>query len=214
MDGEKRLTQITGRFLSSTPKRSLDRQQLAKDSPLKRFPINRDNGSIEQIKGREVASRDGEGDGKAHGTYYPFMQSSQGGLATIASDNQRLLFAVKTTERSSSMKDIDVKLFKHDQVVSLLDVYHVDGQIRLVYDLMFVSLRNITSTPRGRLRVFEIQAICKEVTCRSPTLVAGSDHVQIVDGLQFIHKELGLYHGRLDCDQILLDLEGRTKIGG
>ncbi len=43
--------------------------------------------------------------------------------------------------------------------------------------------------------------------------MAGSDHLQIVDGLHFVHKELGLYHGRLDCDQILLDLEGRTKIG-
>lgn len=67
---EKRVTQIRGRFGPPNLIKSSHRQQLANDSPLKRFPINRDNGSIKQIKDRELARED-KGDKSAHGTYYP-----------------------------------------------------------------------------------------------------------------------------------------------
>ncbi len=36
---------------------------------------------------------------------------------------------------------------------------------------------------------------------------------QVVSGLLYMHKELGLAHGALNCSTILLDLNGRVKIG-
>ena len=36
---------------------------------------------------------------------------------------------------------------------------------------------------------------------------------QVVSGLLYIHEELGLAHGALNCSTILLDLNGRVKIG-
>ena len=34
-----------------------------------------------------------------------------------------------------------------------------------------------------------------------------------MDGLLFIHQELSLYHGGLDCSAVLLDSDGAVKIG-
>ena len=161
--GSKRLTQISGRFQNSTQTRLAERQQLARDSPLKGFPISKNIGSIEQIKQHETAARGIGNAGRAHRAYYAFMHSSQGGIATIASDDHRSLFAVKSVKGSVTDHQSYIKLFQNDHVVSLLDVFQADDRIRIVYELMFVSLRNIASTPRGNLRVFEIQAICKEV---------------------------------------------------
>ena len=161
--GSKYLTQITGRFLTSTQARSAERRQLARESPLKGFPISKNNGSIEQIKERETRARSICSDRGAHRAYYAFMHSSQGGIATIANDDHHSLFAVKSVKGSLTDHSSLIQLFRNDHVVSLLDVFQADDRIRIVYELMSVSLRNIVSTPRGNLRVFEIQAVCKEV---------------------------------------------------
>ena len=36
---------------------------------------------------------------------------------------------------------------------------------------------------------------------------------QVVSGLLYIHEELGLAHGALNCSTILFELNGREKIG-
>ena len=37
--------------------------------------------------------------------------------------------------------------------------------------------------------------------------------IKILKGLLFIHQNLNLYHGHLNCGQLLLDYQGHVKIG-
>ena len=39
------------------------------------------------------------------------------------------------------------------------------------------------------------------------------DYNQLVNGLLYLHEELSLSHGALDCSTILLNLNGIVKIG-
>ena len=48
--------------------------------------------------------------------------------------------------------------------------------------------------------------------------IASLDHLlmakgQILDGLSYIHEELSLYCGKLDCSTVLLNRDGMVKIG-
>lgn len=36
---------------------------------------------------------------------------------------------------------------------------------------------------------------------------------QLLEGLSYLHKELAHYHGALSCGTVLLNLDGRVKIG-
>lgn len=37
--------------------------------------------------------------------------------------------------------------------------------------------------------------------------------IQVLHGLQYIHKELKVIHGAVNCDNILLSAEGDIKLG-
>lgn len=78
---------------------------------------------------------------------------------------------------------------------------------------MDVSLRHITGILQDRpLKAFQIAAIYREVSIDQ----AGAYYTygrQVVIGLLYMHEKLGLAHGALDHSTILLNLNGRMKIG-
>lgn len=102
-----------------------------------------------------------------------------------------------------------------DQIVNIHDMYFENGDVVIVYEQMDVSLRHtIGILQHCPLKAFQIAAICREVSVSVD--LTGAHHTygpQVVIGLLYMHEELGLAHGALDCSTILLDLNGRVKIG-
>jgi hypothetical protein len=82
--------------------------------------------------------------------------------------------------------------------------------IRLRRLIVNVSLRNIMAASGVALQVFQIAAICKRVS-NSPK--GNNSQRQLVNGLSYIHEKPRLYHGTLDFDTVLLNQDGKVKIG-
>lgn len=210
----RRVTQIGGnpgvggiRSLQTQKKR-----QLALDSPTRNVPISTDRLSFETRRSndQETSKRAKFNEAKivSYRKFHTFMELDQAGPAKIARDEKHILVALKAIDSVSE----SLRVFEADNIVSLRDIFKTGAQTYLVYEFMCVSLRQIQGTPRGlQIRSFEIAAICKEVSRyrhRKRML-----RRQILNGLFYMHRELGLFHGNLSCSEVMLDYEGRVKIG-
>ncbi|KAL9611410.1 MAG: hypothetical protein Q9167_003951 [Letrouitia subvulpina] len=193
----RRVTQIGGGRLTQDFKDSTARKRkLALDSPTRNISVNpsklsfpTDRDAPPRKTHRQLAAQE-----SPPKYYHPFMEYEQAGQAQIARSSDHELVALKAIKPIQAEK---VQFFMNKNTVSLIDVYRNDDRAYLVYELMFVSLRQIQATPRGlNIKSFEIAAICKE----------------ILNGLSFIHTELQLFHGHLDCGAILLNYKGNVKI--
>ncbi|KAI4219487.1 MAG: hypothetical protein L6R36_008293 [Xanthoria steineri] len=209
----RRVTQIGGnpgvggiRSLQTQKKR-----QLALDSPTRNVPISTDRLSFETRRSndQETSKRAKFNEAKivSYRKFHTFMELDQAGPAKIARDEKHILVALKAIDSVSE----SLRVFEADNIVSLRDIFKTGAQTYLVYEFMCVSLRQIQGTPRGlQIRSFEIAAICKEVSRyrhRKRML-----RRQILNGLFYMHRELGLFHGNLSCSEVMLDYEGRVKI--
>ena len=81
---------------------------------------------------------------------------------------------------------------------------------------MDVSLRMINGIPHHAWKDHEIAAICKEESRHifhfDISTLINVLNMQILDGVAFIHQELLLYHGNINCGTLLMNREGFIKI--
>jgi len=149
-------------------------------------------------------------------SYHPLMTIEQAGPAVIGVDDtdRRKRVAIKRVRKPEGSVH-QVPPSTCDQIVNIKDMYVENGDIVFVYEQMDVSLRHMTGILQDRpLKAFQIAAICREVSANVDQF--GTYHAhgrQVVSGLLYMHEELGLAHGVLNCSTILLDLNGRVKIG-
>lgn len=167
---ERRVTQIGGgRLAQDFSKDSTARKRkLASDSPTRNICVNPSNLSFptDRDAAPQKLQRQLAPQASPLRYYHPFMEYEQAGQAQVARSFNHELVVLKTIEPIHAEK---VQLFKNKNAVSLIDVHRSDGQVYLVYELMFVSLRQIQATPRGlNIKSFEIAAICKEVFLSEP----------------------------------------------
>ncbi|MCJ1422777.1 hypothetical protein MMC29_000657 [Sticta canariensis] len=131
-------------------------------------------------------------------SYHHLMTIEQAGPAVIGVDDTdgRKRVAIKRVRKPEGSVH-QVPPSTCDQIVNIKDMYVENDDVVFVYEQMDVSLRHMTGILQDRpLKAFQIAAICREV----------------VSGLLYMHEELGLAHGALNCSTILLDLNGRVKI--
>lgn len=150
-------------------------------------------------------------------SYNELMTRDQAGPAIIGSDNSEecRFVAIKRVKKVDNSLVHRIPSFNSDQLVEIRDMYQDNDDVVIIYEQMDVSLRHITGLLQGPLKAFQIAAICKEVRVSfdrftSNLLTVGE---KVLDGLSYLHKELSHYHGALSCGTILLNLEGRVKIG-
>lgn len=84
-----------------------------------------------------------------------------------------------------------------DKLVLLREAIYHDAAIFLVYEIMDVSLAQIFNSPLGRLQLFEVAAFSRE----------------LLAGIEYIHKSLGISHGGVSSTSVLLSVSGAVKIG-
>jgi len=149
-------------------------------------------------------------------SYHHLMVIKQAGPAVIGVDDtdRRKRVAIKRVRKPEGSVH-QVPPSTCDQVVNIKDMYVENGDVVFVYEQMDVSLRHITGILQDQpLKAFQIAAICREVSANVHQFKAyHADGGQVVSGLLYMHEELGLAHGALNCSTILLDLNGRVKIG-
>lgn len=63
--------------------------------------------------------------------------------------------------------------------------------------MLDVSLAQVFATPLGQLKAYEITAFCCE----------------ILTGIEYIYKKLGIVHGDINTENILLSADGSVNIG-
>ena len=146
------------------------------------------------------------------------MTLDQGGHAVIGSDNNKKpgLVVIKRIKKLDKSFTNRIRPFTSEHLVQIKNMYEDDDDVVIVYETMDVTLRPLTGIRPGPLKAFQIAAICKEVGRlffpvawrRVLTILK-----QLLEGLSYLHKELDLYHGALSCGTILLNLDGRVKIG-
>ncbi len=149
-------------------------------------------------------------------SYHHLMTIDQAGPAVIGVDetDRRKRVAIKRLGKPEGSVH-QVPPSTCDQIVNINDMYVEDCDVVFVYEQMDVSLRHMTGILQDRpLKAFQIAAICREVSASVDQTRADHAHGrQVVSGLLYMHEELGLAHGALSCSTILLDLNGRVKIG-
>jgi len=149
-------------------------------------------------------------------SYHHLMTIEQAGPAVIGVDDTdgRKRVAIKRVRKPEGSVH-QVPPSTCDQIVNIKDMYVENDDVVFVYEQMEVSLRHMTGILQDRpLKAFQIAAICREVSANVDRVGAYHAHGrQVVSGLLYMHKELGLAHGALNCSTILLDLNGRVKIG-
>ena len=97
------------------------------------------------------------------------MELEQAGPSTISHDREHLLVAVKEKKYNGESTLDRLRSTSDHNVVDLVEIFYDEGIIYMVYECMEVSLRSLSSTPKGKLKHFEIAAVCKEVWLRSCT---------------------------------------------
>ena len=178
MSDQRRLTQINGirplhlleqaKDDSKAPNALLKKRQHTKisDRPI---PVNQSSLSFNPPPRTEKGSKRLK-IAEAQVKYHEFMLLDQAGQATIGFDNTRNgdLVAIKRFTKTSSMSNSVMPSFTNKHVVSLKGMCYEDDQIIVNYELMDVSLRQVGAVARGRLKAFEIAAVCKEVVKQIP----------------------------------------------
>ncbi|KAJ5120839.1 uncharacterized protein N7515_010227 [Penicillium bovifimosum] len=108
-----------------------------------------------------------------------------------------VLIKKKTADKKhTSVSKLQVAL--HTNIVGLVEAFYDSKATYLVYNYhgFAVSLSQVGSTPAVQLSEIDLASICRSV----------------LKGLEYIHEELLIVHGRIDCDNIILCSDGGIKI--
>lgn len=87
----------------------------------------------------------------------------------------------------------------HENIVGLVEAFYDSEATHLVYNYygFAVNLSQVGLTPAVQLSEIDLASICRS----------------ILRGLEYIHEQLLIAHGRVDCDNIILCSDGGIKIG-
>jgi serine/threonine protein kinase len=85
----------------------------------------------------------------------------------------------------------------HDNLVSLLDFYTESNSIFLAYEYIHLAISLDCLAGIVDMSEADIATVCRE----------------ILNGLVYIHSELRISHGSIDCSNILLNEKGEVKLG-
>ncbi|KOS37754.1 hypothetical protein ACN38_g11446 [Penicillium nordicum] len=86
----------------------------------------------------------------------------------------------------------------HENIVGLVEAFYDSEATHLVYNYygFAVNLSQVGLTPAVQLSEIDLASICRS----------------ILRGLEYIHEQLLIAHGRVDCDNIILCSDGGIKI--
>lgn len=233
---DKRVTQIGFRplFLSNDkaakPKDFEAREAVARPIPKRKFPASTDRTSFSTRQYVEGPASPGTrppgdlvSDSKQRAKrlrtdqvfYNEFMELDQAGHAVIAGSNtpECTLVAIKWGKGGPRpLPDLEIPC---DNIVKLLSFTANEGdgdRVRMIYELMDVSLRVINSIPKRKWSAHEIAAICKEVRLSRSSIAVLLMRGQVLAGLAFIHDS-GYHYDGVHCGKIMLDRSGSIKLG-
>ena len=96
-------------------------------------------------------------------SYHQFMELEQAGPSKISHDREHLLVAVKEKKYNGQSTLNGLRLTWDNNVVDLLEFFHDGEIIYMAYEWMKVSFRSLSFISKGKLKYFEIAAVCKEV---------------------------------------------------
>jgi serine/threonine protein kinase len=87
----------------------------------------------------------------------------------------------------------------HENVVGLVEAFYDNSATHLVYNYhgFAVNFSQVSSTPSVHFSETDLASICRSA----------------LRGLRYIHEQLLIAHGRIDCDNIILCSNGVIKIG-
>lgn len=185
---QRRVTQISGErlrplhLLGGTPKQT-SKGTTSQSQQKRQLPVNNNKLSflprkVTENQGKKAKPTGGFLTSQPKVTYHGFLRLDQAGSATIASDNTKScsLVAIKTLKPQHASPD-SIRPVTHQNIVSILDVYRkADNEICMVSELMDVSLSLVNSVARERWGVYEIAAVCRDVSPANCG-AAGSDLV-------------------------------------
>ncbi|KAL4772408.1 kinase-like domain-containing protein [Aspergillus nidulans var. acristatus] len=123
--------------------------------------------------------------------YQYFWESDQAGLAVIAHDNSlahNIVVVKKLDEQANNHQLNQLHQVTHDNLVKILDVFTSSSFTYIVYESLETSLDKVQATCRGELTEIDMAIISKEV----------------LEGLKYIHNVLGISHGNVMAQNILL----------
>lgn len=130
--------------------------------------------------------------------YQKSFKLNQAGIGWVVHTNNITFSEGVVKELKSNKSELSRVLTRpHKNLVHLQEAIYHDGSIFCIYEIMDVSLGQIFNSPLGRLRLFEVAAFSLE-------LLAGIEH---------IHKSLEITHGDLSSNSVLLSVNGAVKIG-
>jgi Protein kinase domain len=127
--------------------------------------------------------------------YKPHVKTKQAGDVIIAYDRKIRDFAIKEVRGCDRDWLLRLKAISHANIVRFVASYFHEGSIYLVCDLMSTSLANVLSV--SRLPISEIATACKDV----------------ITGFSYVHNDLKISYGVLNCENILLCKSGDVKLG-
>lgn len=90
-----------------------------------------------------------------------------------------------------------LRTVSHENVVSCHTAFFHEESIFLVYESMQMPIRSITETPRGRLEVCDIAYVASA----------------LLGAIGYLHVTLGIAHGDISMETIMVNLKGQVKLG-
>jgi hypothetical protein len=131
--------------------------------------------------------------------YYKLFKFDQAGSGTLVHkiDDTFQEFIAKEVKVHSKEWLSRLREASHKNIVHFHEALYKDGVIFFLYEVMEVLLSQIFATPLGLLKHYEVAAFCSE----------------LLNGLDYIHNTLGLVHGNVSKENVLLAINGVVKIG-
>ncbi|KAH3060269.1 hypothetical protein KXW16_001610 [Aspergillus fumigatus] len=157
----------------------------------RRFPIRLDP---EPIRQKTLQAK------KFQGNYKRFWNIKQAGPGIVAvKDVEPLPIVLIKERRTAKFVKTQLKKTSHKNVLSLLEFFQDSDKVTLVYEYEHsaVALARVSNIPNVVFSEGDIATVCREV----------------LNGLHYIHSELKIIHGSLNCINVLLTMTAEIKIG-
>ncbi|KAJ6024791.1 hypothetical protein N7540_005588 [Penicillium herquei] len=129
--------------------------------------------------------------------YQKFRKEGSPGKTCLAysTDSLGTVVAMKEYKISGIDKTCHLQMIDHPNIVNLIDAFEESRTIYLAYEIMELSLEQLQSGIH--LKESDLSFICKE----------------LLNGLWYIHRDLGVCHTALTYNNIFISLKGDVKIG-
>ncbi|KAI9753301.1 MAG: hypothetical protein M4579_005220 [Chaenotheca gracillima] len=182
------------------PRKTLQKRKISeRPSPPPRLPLDINSSRILDTQDRPTKRAIAGSEsicvlGDPWHKYQRLVQEKQGGDVTIAYEKVSTfpLVAIRHIKDTLPGRLPHLARTANPNIVTLKEAFLQEESLHIVYETMAVSLSDIQASPRGNLTEYEIAAVCKEV----------------LQGLDYLHRELRVIHGDLNCNNILLARDG------